>query len=459
MTVEPRLVPPRREARAQGLGRWPVAFAPRFFLALIVGLVWLGPAWWNLRLGALMLVWDALVLLIWWGDLRRLPRPSEVTLAREWTEAVSLGRPCLVKLKVCATGKTAVLVTLEDEVPESVSARPARIEWVAPPGRSSEGSYSFEPTGRGDAHWGRVFARYRSALQFAERRVVADLAQTVRIYPDLETAKKMSLYLLRSRQIELEKRLQVHPGRGREFESLREYRQGDELRDICWTATARRARLVTRTYRPERSQTVFLVMDLGRLMMARSGSFTKLDDAVAAALSLAQVALAGGDSVGLIAYDRTIQARLNPSRGSSHLRLILEQLALARGVLTEADHSRAAEILLKSQRRRALVVWITDLAETAATPEVIESAMRLLPRHLVLFAVMGQPEFAALLSHSPETKDEMYRYAAAMELRSRREMLMRRLHERGALTLEASSGRLATVLVNSYLRVKEESLL
>jgi uncharacterized protein (DUF58 family) len=267
------------------------------------------------------------------------------------------------------------------------------------------------------------------------------------------------LYLMRSRQIELEKRTQHNVARGREFESLREFHAGDELRDICWTATARQNKLVTKVYRPERSQSIWIVMDAGRLMRAQAGNFTKLDHSVAAAVGLAQVAMAGGDSVGLLAYGRKIQAKVQAARGSQQLRSIFDQLALVHGELVEADHAGAADFLLKRQSRRALIVWLTDLAETAATPEVVESAGRLLPRHLVLFVALGQPDLEKFLARGPSTPNEMYRAVAGMELTGRRELLLRRLHEHGALALEMMPGQLATGLVNQYLRIKEQSLL
>jgi uncharacterized protein (DUF58 family) len=395
----------------------------------------------------------------WFSSGTRLPRPEQLEISREWSEAVSLGASSTVTLKVSAKSKVRIFAEVEDEVPASLRPQTPAEEIVIPPGRKGSATYNIQPMERGEARLGKAFIRYRSALQFAERRAAANLTQAVRIYPNLEEGKKMQLYLLRSRQIELEKRLQHHPGRGREFESLREYREGDEIRDICWTATARRARLVTKVHRPERSQSVILVVDAGRLMLARSDLFTKLDFAVTAALSLAHVAMAGGDAVGLIAYGRRIQAQLKPSRGRHHLRSILEQLAMVRGELAEADHARAAETLLRGQSRRCLVVWVTDLAETAATPEVIESARRLLSRHLVLFVAMGQPNLRGFLARRPETSGEMYRYAAGLELIQRREMLMRRLREHGALAAEIVPGRLALGLVNHYLQIKEESLL
>lgn len=459
MSEPARLVPPRCSARAQGWGRWPGAFAPRFFLALIAGLVWLGPAWWNPRYAYALLVWDAVVLALWWRDWMRLPRPQQLEIARQWSEPVSLGAPCEVTLQVRAESGLRITAILEDEVPTGLRPDPSQVKVEVARRRAGSASYEILPRARGDARWGRVFLRYHSILQLAERRAVADLTQVVRIYPNLQEAKQLSLYLIRSRQIELEKRLQHRPERGREFESLREYREGDEPRDICWTATARRAHLVTKVYQAERSQSVWLMVDAGRLMLARTGAFTKLDYAVNAALSLAHVAMAGGDSVGLVAYSRQLQAQLNAARGSAQLRALLDRLALVHGELVEADHARAAESLLRRQRRRSLIVWVTDLAETAATPEVIDSALRLLPRHLVLFVAMGQPDLERFLARRPESTTEMYRYVAGLELVHRRELLLRRLRQQGALALEIVPGRLAVGLVNQYLQIKERSLL
>lgn len=458
MSEASRLVPPERTAHAKGLGRWPGAFGPRFFLALVVGFVWLGPAWWDLRFGYVILAWDALALAIWWWDWSSLPRPEQLELSRRWAEPLSMGVPAQVMLAVRAENRFKIMTTLEDEVPPSLRAQMPE-EIAVQPGQVGNAQYAIRPGERGEVHLGRVFIRYRSSLQFAERRAAADLAQTVRVYPNLQEGKKMGLYLLRSRQINLEKRLQHRPGQGREFESLREYHDGDEPRDICWTVTARQGELVTEVYRPERSQSVLLVLDAGRLMLARSGEFTKLDYAVTGALSLANVAMAGGDAVGMVAYGRKIQANINAARGAFHMRSILDQLALVQGELVEADHARATDTLLKRQRRRCLVVWITDLAETAATPEVIESAMRLVARHLVLFVVLGQPDLGNFLARRPETTGEMYRYVAGLELIQRREALLRRMREQGALTLEIEPGKLAVGLVNQYLRIKEESLI
>ena len=423
-----------------------------------------------------MLLWDAAVLLIWAFDLSRLPRPSQIEITREWQSPLYLGESTEVTLRVRTDARTAIRVSLQDDVPDSLASSPPGGEIELGEGEARSLSYPVLPGSRGDASVQDVYLQYQSAARLAERRAIAALKQTVRVYPSLKESKQYMLYLMRSRQIEIEKRLKRTSGAGREFESLRDYREGDEPRDVCWTATARRGKLIARTYQMERSQQVAVVIDAGRLLQAKvrrpgqrpkSPDFdrppevvlAKLDYAVSAALGLARVALYSGDAVGLTAYARSLQARLLPGRGALHLRTLVENLALVQGKLAEGDHQAAAGYLLSTHKRRTLVVWLTDVAETAATPEVVEAASRLAARHLVLFIAIGQPELARLAGERPASVQQAYRYVAAQEIIERRELLLRRLRQQGALAFELEPSQLAAGLVNRYLEVKERSLL
>jgi uncharacterized protein (DUF58 family) len=281
----------------------------------------------------------------------------------------------------------------------------------------------------------------------------------VRVYPDLHEGRRQTMYLIRSHQVTLEKRRSRRPGGGREFDRLREYRPGDERRDVSWRVSARRGRLVTRIYQPERSQTVWLLVDAGRLLRARTGTQTLLDRATTAALAVAQVAMASGDNVGLVAYGRKIQHRLLPGRGAAHLRALTEALAVVRAEAVEADHGAAAAALRSGQQRRALVVWMTEVAETAGVPDVIEYAIHLVPRHVLLFATMRQPELAAVASMRPGTTADMYRVVAAQESVDRREALLRGLRRRGALVVETSPEELSGGVIDRYLEIKERGML
>lgn len=458
--MKPRLLAPDTiAAPARRSGLLGFGFGRRFILLLIVGSLWAVPAFWNPRFLLAIAGWDVLVLLAWAVDFVRLPRPEKLELERRWAGPASLSNDTEILLQITNHSKMDLQCNhLFDDIPDSLR-QPALLEFKVAAESSVTISYPVHPAQRGDIQLGWVYFRYQSNANLAERWGRANLSQSIRVFPDLEEAKRQNIFLNRARQIELEKRLVRQRGMGREFESLREFREGDEFRNICWTATARRGKHVTKIYQVERSQAVWLVLDAGRLLRARVGGLSKLDLATNAALSLAQIAIYSGDRVGLLVYGRTVQQRVGLGRGLAHLRLIMESLAAAHEEVAEADHLYAAAVLLQLQKQRSLIIWITDLADTSMTPEVVESASRILAKHLLLFTVIAQRDLTALAGRYPETTQDMYETVAALEIVQRREALINRIREKGALALEVHSGKLTTTLVNQYLEIKERSLI
>ena len=439
--------------------RLSVGFASRGFWLLGIGLLWLIPALVDRRAVWGLAAWDALVLLLWASDVRRLPPPAALRVTRRWAEALALGRPATVTLTIAHDAP----ITLDAEIADSPSTALRRdvpvVDMTVGRGREGEGTYEVRPGERGDTTLGPVTVRCTTPWRIATRWARVPLAQTVRVYPDFHAAQKHVLHLVRSQTLVAERRRARQHGTGREFERLRDWREGDERRDVCWTATARRGKLVTRLYRPERSQTVWILVDGSRLLRARAGDRTKLDAAVDAALALAHVAHASGDRVGLVTYGRRVGARLSPDRGGRHLRRVMDVLAQARAEAVEGDHAAAAAALLGQQQRRSLIVWLTDLAETAGVPDVIECASQMASRHLVLCAMLRQMDVAALAAATPGSATEMYRVLAAQEVLDRRETLLRGLRRRGALALDLAPQDVASEVVQRYLAIKERSAL
>ncbi len=458
--------------------RWSFGLTGRSVGLLAAGFFLLVPGFWISSLSYAMLVWDALVLLGAFLDGVRLPKAAQLSAARSWSNAPALDSDTEIELEVENRGRTIVHCRLIDDLPPALvdEAQPQKL--TAFPRVAARVRYRIQPRERGDCQTGWLYVRYRSPLGLAERWARAELVQTVRVYPALRATEEQQMFLARSRQIDLQLRQARQRGLGRDFESLREYREGDDLRDICWTATARRGSLITRQYQTERSQPVWIVLDCGRLMRARVAArprvssdagpgghpfaapavHSKLDHACSTAVALAQLALYSGDRVGLLAYGQGIQQRLLPGRGSDHLRQLIELLAQVRSEASEADHLRATTVLNRLQPRRSLILWVTDLAESAMRPEVIDGAVQLLRRHVLLFVAMAQPEVEWIARARPRNVEQMFRSAAAQEMAGRRELLMARLHEQGALTLDLNPEALTSTVLNQYLTVKERAM-
>jgi uncharacterized protein (DUF58 family) len=452
-----RLAPPPVHGIGGRAHRIGVGFGARAFWLLGVGVLWLIPAAVDRRALAGLVAWDIFVLVLWLLDLRRLPRPARLRVTRDWTEPLGLGRPSAVGLTLEHEGGIVLDAELADAPPTSLRRDVPVVVLTAWPGRPARGDYPIVPAERGDMTVGPVTVRYASAWRLATRWARVSIEQTVRVYPDLHAAQHHVLHLVRSQSMVAERRRARQHGAGREFERLRDYRDGDDRRDVCWTATARRGKLVTRLYRPERSQAVWIMLDGSRLLRARAGDRTKLDAAVDAALALAHVAEASGDRIGLVAYGRRVHARIAPDRGARHQRRLLEVLAQAKAEAVEGDHAAAAASLLRTPQQRSLIVWLTDLAETAGVPEVIECASRMADRHLVLCAMLRQMDVTALAESSPATTSDLYRVLAAQEVLDRRETLLRALRRRGALALDLAPSDVASAVVQRYLAIKERN--
>ena len=464
-------------ATCEARRRWSFGLTGRTIGLLTAGFLLVLPGFWDSRLGYSMLVWDGLILLAAWLDGRRLPAPHELKAARTWSNAPALDSETEIELTLENQGRMIVNCRVVDDLPPALMADPAEHRVMVFPRVPARLRYRVEAQERGDCKTGWLYVRYRSPLGLAERWAMAPLVQTVRVYPGLRISEEQQIFLARSRQIDLQLRQARQRGLGRDFESLREYREGDDLRDICWTATARRGSLITRQYQTERSQPVWIVLDCGRLMRSRVAAMTeqsresagkrgeaggprvhsKLDHACSTAVALAQLALYSGDKVGLLAYGQGIQQRLLPGRGSDHLRQLIELLAQVRSEASEADHLCATAVLNRLQPRRSLILWITDLAETAGRPEVVDGAVQLLRRHLLLFVAMAQPEVGLIARTRPRNVEQMFRSAAAQEMAGRRELLLARLHDQGALTLDLNPEALTSSVLNQYLAVKERA--
>ena len=476
------IVPMPVEGTCRPAARLSFVFTHRLLVYLMPGLVPLAvahpQAWWFAA------AWDALVLLIVLLEWLRLPRPSDLVARREFLDPLGIGMESRVGIELRVGSVPRGLASKPAQkswantAKESLAGKPARltavlikdhsplefdapgqteIRWVGQ--ATGHASYVVRPRQRGDYAFGELHLRYRGVLGLVERLARAPLTQTVRVYPNLGEAQKHALFLTRSRQVEMEKRYRRFRGRGREFESLREWVEGDELREICWTATSRAAKLMVRQFQFERSQQVMLLVDVGRLMQSKIGDWSKLDHAINSALSLAQVALRVGDRVGLMTFGARVKQFLPPEAGAAQLRAILELLHGVVAEPVEPNYRRAVDTLLGRMNKRALVVIFTDLAQSAGLPDLVVYSARMRHRHLPLVLAIQHPELAALAESAPASAKDIYRQGAAVELLARRERQVRKLQEHGILAMDTLPDRLAIQAISQYLEIKERALL
>jgi uncharacterized protein (DUF58 family) len=435
-------------------------FTKLFYVLLAVGFVplslgWGRPGWLWAAFG-----YDVLLLLLAFADAQTSRLPAGLNISRVFGGRFAVGAETEVSIKVLNHTQRAVSLNIKDEYPPEMhltGLREARVRVEAQ--MTAALIYGLTPPKRGRFQFGQIAVRYLSRWGLAWVQAAVGESVTVKVYPNMRRARAAELKALGARSLVSAHRKSSWRGEGREFESLRDYVRGDELRHVSWTATARRGKLVTRQYQIERDQTILIAIDAGRLMTARIERETKLDLAVHAALSLMSAAARGGDNAGLVVFGRSIKAYLPPKRGGDHLDATLEALHAVEPEMIEPSYARAFEFIAANVKRRALVVVLTDLVDEEGSRDLLTSLKLLRPRHLPLVVTIGDRDLKGVVREEPENVRELFTQSVAEEIITQRETALRLVEAQGGLALDVTAAALAPALLETYLRVKERGLL
>ena len=383
-------------------------------------------------------------------------KKSAIEVERKEIERLSVGRDNPVELKI-TSGDRSSIACIRDAYPQkfAVDRDPIEIDLAA--NSVSKQTYTIHPNSRGEYEWGDLQIRQLGKLGLAWRDWKVPAKQKVTVYPDLIGLRELSIRLTIENSGAMRQARRI--GSGTEFAELREYRTGEDIRLIDWKATARRDRPVVRVLEPEREQTLFILLDRGRLMTARVNGLKRFDWGLNATLSLALAGLSRGDKVGVAVFDRDLTTWMPPERGDRHLSKLVDRLATIQPVLLEPDYLGAVTKVITQQTRRALVVVITDLVDATASSELLCAMMRLTPRYLPFCVTLNDP-LVAQIAHAPtDNTRDTYRRAVALDLLAQREVAFARLRQHGVLVLDAPCDRVSEELVDRYLQLKARNLL
>ncbi len=272
--------------------------------------------------------------------------------------------------------------------------------------------------------------------------------------PPFKSRDEAELRINRARILEVGLRSAQGRGGGTEFEQLREFSPDDEFRRIDWSATARTAKLIVRTYRAERNQTVLLLLDSGRVMAGQVDGVPRLEHAMDAVMMMTAVTTRLGDRAGLLAFGRQVRAVVPPSGGGSQLPRIVDAMYDLDAELAESDYRAAFSETMTRFRRRAFVVLLTELTEPVIAETLLPALPAMVRHHLVLVAGVRDPDVVGWARSVPTDAGEAYRKAAAVSAIDDRRRAIARLQGMGASVIDSPPGRLAPALADAYLKVK-----
>ena len=436
-------------------------FSRRFFILLAIGFVPLSLSWNFPALRLFVLIYDIALIIIALVDYfisRQLP--EELILTRKFSRRFAIGDETEVRIHIENQSPNAFYLNIKDEFPPELKLSNSRqAKFTVEAQTTADFFYGLTPPRRGKYEFGKTVVRFLSRLGFVWCQTDLGKAESVKVYPNMRRAREMELKALGAHSVLAVQRKAVLRGEGREFESMRDYVRGDELRHISWMATARRGKLTTRQYQIERDQTIIIALDAGRLMTGRIGDETKFDTAIHAGLALMSAAARGGDNCGLMVFGRKVKKYLPPKKGIGHIDAVLETLHDLEPELIEPSYSRAFQFIASNSKKRAFVVILTDLVDKESSKELINSLKLLRPRHLPLVVTIGDRDLNAAVSQVPKELKDVFTQSAAEEIIYGRESALRLVETIGGLALDVTTQTLAPRLLETYLRVKERGLL
>ncbi|MET9340168.1 DUF58 domain-containing protein [Nonomuraea sp. NPDC003804] len=415
-------------------------------LCVVVVLLAPGPGY-AVAACCLLLAAAVVVDLLFAGSVRAL------RFTRSGDTTVRLGQTATVSLVVENPGPRRVRGVLRDAWPPSAGLATRSVPLDVPAGERRRIDLALTPTRRGDRSSVAVTVRALGPLGLAARQGDHSAPWTLRVLPPFLSRKHLPSRLARLRELE-----GSHPalvrGQGTEFDSLREYVVGDDVRSIDWRATARRNDVVVRTWRPERDRRVLIVLDTGRTSAGRlDAGWPRLDWSMDAALLLSALAAKAGDQVDFLAYDRAVRAWVAGASRTELLSALVNVMAPIEASLVESDAPGMVAAILARARRRALVVVLTDLNAAALEEGLMPVLPQLSARHLVLVAAVSDPRVAEMAA-GRGTAELVYDAAAASRAVAERRRITARLRGHGVEVVDALPEDFAPALADAYLALK-----
>ena len=399
-----------------------------------------------------VLAWALLVLAACALDLALAASPRLVEVGRAVPGSVRLTESTTSTLTVTNRSGRRLRGVVRDAWQPSAGAGRNRHRVDLPDGESRRRVTGLRPPRRGDRSADRVTVRSVGPLGLAARQVSLVVPGRLRVLPEFASRRHLPSRLARLRELDGRTAVQVR-GAGTEFDSLREYVIGDDVRSIDWRATARRGDVVVRTWRPERDRRVLLVLDTGRTSAARIGDLPRIDASIEAALLLSALASRAGDRVDLIAYDRRVRAQVAGAGGPRLMPALADALAPLEPALVETDWPGVVAQVQQRMSRRALVVLLTALEPSVVENGALPVVGPLAHDHMVVLASVADPEVAALRERR-DSAAEVYDAAAAERTELERAAVTLRLRQRGVEVVDALPDDLAPRLADTYVALK-----
>ena len=400
--------------------------------------------------------YNALILSLFVADLFLTPSKGAVAVYRQVDTKLYFKAANRIELKIKNNWTRTLKIEAKDDLPDwhfEIISQDMLKE--VPAGEDSIFSYDVIPKKRGAYTFGQVFIRYSGILGLCKKYVALNIPEEFKVYPNLTDLGKYRLIMQKHRLLTHGQRRIPLRGNGSEFESLRDYVDGDDYRKINWMATARMNKLIINQYEAEKNQPVYILLDTGRSMSYSIKGFKKLDYSINAALILSDIVNQKGDNSGLLVFNTDISQIVPTGKGEAHRNALMEALYHVQDCNMVSDYHGAFFHLLNIQKRRSIVFIFTDFETTEEAKELLEAVPIISRRHLPVVVLTVNESLENIAKANASNIRSAYNEAMAESLLAERKGIIRSLNQRGVICLETYAENFAIDTVNQYLLLKE----
>jgi uncharacterized protein (DUF58 family) len=417
-----------------------ILFVLRFFLP------WLGvlPALAGLLLLALLILDYAMIF----------GRASAFRARRTVPERLSNGDENDIHIQLVNGYPFPVDVAVIDEIPFQFQERHVHFPVRLPGGSERALKYSLRPVKRGEYDFGMVNVYLSGPIGFVQRRFRFGEGLVVPVYPSFLQMRRFQLMAISNRLSEIGVKKIRRIGHSMEFEQIKEYVQGDDMRTLNWKATARRQQLMVNSYTEEKSQQVYCIIDKSRGMKMPFNGLSLMDYAINATLVLSNVAMLRQDKAGVVTFAEEISAFLPASRQATQMQRILDLLYRQKTRYLEADFEKLYSVLRRRITQRSLVVLFTNFESLTALHRQLGYLRRIARHHLLLVVFFENTELRERIEQPAETLEAVYVQTIAAKFAYEKKLIVHELQQHGILSLFTAPEHLTVDTVNKYLELK-----
>jgi uncharacterized protein (DUF58 family) len=400
-----------------------------------------------------------LVMLSFFDGIFLFMQKNPIQIQRNLATRMNLGDANSIELIVVNQSAYSLSLSVFEGYPSDMQARDRSIYCQLKPGTSHTETYEFIPRSRGIVKVGNVHILMNSLFGLVTRKLEINCAQTVSVYPSVLQMRKYQWMVFQQRKISSGLKRIRKVGQSREFEQIKPYVQGDDIRFMNWKATGRRNEPMLNQYQEDKSQSIYCIIDKSRSMKITEDRMTLLDYAINATLVMSNIAIRNGDKMGLFTLSHKMGTQLTADGSQIHLKRILEALYNQQTEFLEPNYELLVQQIKQHVRTRSLFILFTNFETEFAMRRVLPFLKLISQKHLIIVVLFDQQKLGDIVLKPLQSIEDVYRMGVTERLLSLKTRIARELNRNGIQTVITNPQHISVHTINKYLEIKARGLI